>query len=146
MAEYRSDEFSLRNCAVSPPREGCEWGLMRAHAQTILHLQGVKQVSVLSPLLFLIAVDPLLITLRCKHTGLTIHGNFVGEAAHVDYCLLCCRASRHNLLASFISRNHLKLNRLLRSPIAPRDESLFSFNIDIIRSVLELHAQAIVDP
>ena len=73
------------------------------------------------------AVDPLLKTLKCKHAGLSIHGNFMGGAAHADNLRTittskCSVVEQANIINKFISGNHLKLNsskqRLLRSPIA----------------------------
>ena len=77
--------------------------------------RGVKQGSVLSPLLFLIAVDPLLKTLKCKHAGLSIHGNFMGGAAHADDLRTiatskCSVVEQANIINKFTSGNHLKLN------------------------------------
>ena len=50
--------------------------------------RAVKQGSVLSPLRFFIADDPLLKTLKCKHACLSMHGNFMGGGggggAHAD--------------------------------------------------------------
>ena len=72
--------------------------------------RGVKQGSVLSPLLFLIAVDPLLKTLKCKHDSLSIHGNFMGGAAHADDLRTiatskCSVVEQANIIDKFTSGN-----------------------------------------
>ena len=46
--------------------------------------RGVKQGSILSPLLFIIVIDPLLKKLRNINAGLSVNGTYVGAAAHAD--------------------------------------------------------------
>ena len=46
--------------------------------------QGVRQGSVLSPVLFLLVMDPLLIELKSKSCGLNVFGLDVGAFAHAD--------------------------------------------------------------
>ena len=46
--------------------------------------RGVRQASVLSPVLFLLVMDPLLIELKSKSCGLNVFGLDVGAFAHAD--------------------------------------------------------------
>ena len=46
--------------------------------------RGVRQGSVLSPVLFLLVMDPLLIELKSKSCGLNVFGLDVGAFAHAD--------------------------------------------------------------
>ena len=46
--------------------------------------RGVRQGSVLSPVLFLLVMDPILVELREKSCGLSINGLFIGALSHAD--------------------------------------------------------------
>ena len=46
--------------------------------------RGVKQGSVLSPLLFLLVIDSLLVDLKSSRTGACINGIYVGSQGHAD--------------------------------------------------------------
>ena len=49
------------------------------------HIQrGVRQGSVLSPILFLLVMDPILLELQSKSNGLNISGLFLGALSHAD--------------------------------------------------------------
>ena len=82
---------------------------------------GVKQGSALSPLLFLIAIDPMLKNLKLEQAGLSICGNFVGAAAHADD-LRTIAASKFSvqeqvdIINKFTSSNHLKLKQNILLP------------------------------
>ena len=49
----------------------------------IIH-RGVRQGSVLSPVLFLLVMDPILLELQTKSCGLNINGLFLGALSHAD--------------------------------------------------------------
>ena len=46
--------------------------------------RGVRQGSVLSPVLFLLVMDPVLLELQSQSCGLTISGLFLGALSHTD--------------------------------------------------------------
>ena len=46
--------------------------------------RGVRQGSVLSPVLFLFVIDPILLELKSKSCGLSINGLFLGALSHAD--------------------------------------------------------------
>ena len=106
--------------------------------------RGVKQGSVLSPLLFLIAVDPMLKNLRLKQAGLSISGNFVGAAAHADDLRTIATSKSSvkeqvDIIEKFTSNNHLKLNSSKTEIIKisynhPHEDtlSLNTSNVDIV--------------
>ena len=49
------------------------------------HIQrGVRQGSVLSPELFLLVMDPILLELQSRSSGLNINGLFLGALSHAD--------------------------------------------------------------
>ena len=78
--------------------------------------RGVKQGSVLSPLLFLITVDTLLKELRSQNAGLSVLGTFVGGAAHADDLRTIATtkntiATQVNIIDNFTSKHSLRLNQ-----------------------------------
>ena len=77
--------------------------------------RGVKQGSVLSPILFLILIDPLLLTLKDRNAGLSIHGSFVGAAAHTDDLRTIAPSiasviEQAAIIDDFTTGSHLNLN------------------------------------
>ena len=94
-------------------------------------LRGVKQGSVLSPLLFIIVVDGLLQNLRNENAGLSILGTFVGGAAHADDVRTIASSkdtvrSQTDIINRFTLQNNLKLNsakteivKITRQPFYP---------------------------
>ena len=80
----------------------------------IIH-RGVKQGSVLSPLLFVLILDDLLKNLRKEEAGLTVGGNFVGGAAHADDLRTAAISKESimqqwNIINKFTTSRNLKLN------------------------------------
>ena len=78
--------------------------------------RGVKQGSVLSPLLFLITVDTFLKELRSQNAGLSVLGTFVGGAAHADDLRTIATtkntiATQVNIIDNFTSKHSLRLNQ-----------------------------------
>ena len=59
-------------------REGVKQSLFAIH-------RGVRQGSVLSPVLFLLVMDPILLELQSKSCGLSINGLCLGALSHADY-------------------------------------------------------------
>ena len=49
----------------------------------VIH-RGVRQGSILSPVLFLLVMDPILLELQSKSCGLNINGLFLGALSHAD--------------------------------------------------------------
>ena len=77
--------------------------------------RGVKQGSILSPILFLTVVDILLRDLKKEDAGLSIYGSFVGGAAHADDLRTIAPSKstiskQINIIENFTSQNHLTLN------------------------------------
>ena len=77
--------------------------------------RGVKQGSVLSPILFLIVVDSLLRSLKDKNAGLSVLGSFVGGAAHADDLRTTAPSKstiidQVNIIEDFTACSHLNLN------------------------------------
>ena len=52
--------------------------------------RGVRQGSVLSPVLFLLVMDPLLLQLKSKSCGLSICGLYIGALSHADDIRTLC--------------------------------------------------------
>ena len=71
--------------------------------------RGVKQGSVLSPILFLMVIDTLLGKLRREEAGISICGTFVGGAAHAETSKDCI-SQQYSIIDQFTSNNNLKLN------------------------------------
>ena len=77
--------------------------------------RGVLQGSVLSPILFLLVMDPLLQTLENKNLGPNIYGTYVGAFAHADdICTVTSSTftlqQQINTVQSFAKENGLALN------------------------------------
>ena len=77
--------------------------------------RGVRQGSVLSPLLFLMVMDSLLRDFRWSNIGLSVSGSFVGGAAHADDIRTVASSSsvlqiQANIINQFTTTNSLKLN------------------------------------
>ena len=77
--------------------------------------RGVKQGSVLSPILFLMVIDTLLGNLRQNKAGISMYGTYIGGAAHADD-LRTIAASKdsivqqYSIINQFTEGNHLRLN------------------------------------
>ena len=96
------------------------------------HIQrGVRQVSVLSPVLFLV-MDPILLELQPKSNGLNISGLFLGALSHADDIrtlstnLIDCRAQISSV-SSFATQRGLTLStekcEAIIAPSAPANKS-----------------------
>ena len=77
--------------------------------------RGVRQRSVLSPLLFLLVVDPLLVTLADTEEGVSIRGVHTGSLCHADDLRsvtsnLSFLEKQVDIIQSFTSENSLTLN------------------------------------
>ena len=97
------------------------------------HIQrGVRQGSVLSPVLFLLVMDPILLELQSKSNGLNISGLFLGALSHADDIrtlstnLTDCRAQISSV-SSFATQRGLTLStekcEAIISPSAPANKS-----------------------
>ena len=89
----------------------CGW----CNIQPIPYSRCVKQGSVLSPILFLVVIDPLLKTLRDHNAGLSVYGTYIGGAAHADDLRTATAtknstAQQVDIIEEFTSANYLRLN------------------------------------
>ena len=77
--------------------------------------RGVRQGSVLSPILFLLVMDPLLQQMESKNLGPSLAGQFMGASAHADdvrtvTSSLHCLEKQAGLVQTFAHQNGLSLN------------------------------------
>ena len=97
------------------------------------HIQrGVRQGSVLSPVLFLLVMDPILLELQSRSNGLNINGLFLGALSHADDIrtlstnLTDCRAQISSV-SSFATQRGLMLStekcEAIISPSVPANKS-----------------------
>ena len=77
--------------------------------------RGVHQGSVLSPLLFLLVMDPLLVTPASIEEGVSVGGIYTGSLCHADYLRsvtsnLSFLVKQVDIIQSFTNENLLTLN------------------------------------
>ena len=108
----------------------------RYSAPFTLH-RGVRQGSVLSPFLFLLVMDPILLQLRSKSCGLSITGLYLGAFSHADdvrtlSTSIADACDQINQVQNFASSRGLVLNankcEAIVSPSTPA--SLTSIDVD----------------
>ena len=90
-----------------------EYGESSVPSYTFIHSR--KRCSVLSPILFLLVMDPLLQTLENKNLGPNISGTYVGAFAHADDIRTVTSSTftlqqQINTVQSFAKENGLALN------------------------------------
>ena len=83
-------EFCVQNLFQAGVRGKC-WRLLRSQVRLGSHIsnpfsicRGIRQGSVLSPMLFNFIMDPLLSTLSSRSLGISINGLFLRAFAHAD--------------------------------------------------------------
>ena len=77
--------------------------------------RGIRQGSVMSPMLFLIVIDSLLRELENANAGISVNGIYAGSFGHADDLRsvapnLMCVERQAEIVESFTNRNGLKLN------------------------------------
>ena len=112
--------------------------------------RGVRQGSVLSPVLFLLVMDPLLLDLKQKSCGLNIKGLYLGALSHADDIrtlstnLNECK-QQISAVSSFTSSRNLSLNiEKCEAVISPSNPgNLSTINVDGIEIPVSQSARCI---
>ena len=115
---YTNPTLSVRVCGTVSSQFYIQW--------------GVCQGSVLSPVLFLLVIDPILLELQSRSNGLNINGLFLGALSHADDIrtlstnLTNCRAQISSV-SSFATQRGLMLSpekcEAIISPSVPANKS-----------------------
>ena len=102
----------IRNWYTKPQ---CKVKLSGSLSQPFTLQRGVRQGSVLSPILFLLVIDPLLQQMESRNLGPSFAGLFLGACAHADdvrtvTSSLQCLDKQVKLVQNFATQNGLQLN------------------------------------
>ena len=107
--------------------ETCVW-VESTHSQKFQLNWGVKQGSVLSPFVFLLVIDSLLVELESSRTGACINGIYVGSQGYADdhRCItanIALLEQQASVVKRFTQDNDLQLNMEIPATLFYRTRS-----------------------